>query len=78
MNATELVLGVSRRGRLSQIFSRSVGTATANGSGPIDVHLVTHEEVKRGRGRPLPSSALSRARRATGFGDRRGARSDRC
>lgn len=62
VNATELVLGVSRRGRISQIFSRGVGTATANGSGPIDVHLVTHEEVKRGRGRTLPSSALSPGR----------------
>jgi two-component system, OmpR family, sensor histidine kinase KdpD len=63
VNATELVLGVSRRGRLSQLLSPGVGVTTANGSGPIDVHLVTHEEVNRGRGRSLPSSALSRARR---------------
>ncbi len=63
INATELVLGVSRRGRLSHLLSPGVGTATANGSGLIDVHLVTHEEVKRGRGRSLPSSALSPARR---------------
>jgi len=68
VNATELVLGVSRRGRLSQLFSRGVGAATANGSGPIDVHLVTHEEVKRGRGRTLPSSALSPVRRAVALG----------
>jgi two-component system sensor histidine kinase KdpD len=67
VNATELVLGVSRRGRLSQILSPGVGVTTTNGSGPIDVHLVTHEEVRRGRGAVLPSSALSRSRRAAGL-----------
>ena len=65
VNATELVLGVSRRGRLSQIFTPGVGATTANGSGLIDVHLVAHEEVKRGRARTLPSSALSPARRVS-------------
>jgi two-component system sensor histidine kinase KdpD len=68
VNATELVLGVSRRRRLAQMLSPGVGVTTTNGSGPIDVHLVTHEEVKRGRGHALPGSALSRARRATGLG----------
>jgi two-component system sensor histidine kinase KdpD len=67
-NATELVLGVSRRGRLSQIISPGVGVATANGSGLIDVHLVTHEEVRRGRGRPSPGSALSPTRRQVALG----------
>ena len=67
VNATELVLGVSRRGRFSQLLSRGVGVTTTNGSGPIDVHLVTHEEVSRGRGPILPGTALSRPRRATGF-----------
>jgi two-component system sensor histidine kinase KdpD len=66
-NATELVIGVSRRGRLSQILSPGVGVTTTNGSGPIDVHLVTHEEVSRGRGQTLPGSALSRSRRLSGF-----------
>jgi two-component system, OmpR family, sensor histidine kinase KdpD len=68
VNATELVLGVSRRGRLSQLLTPGVGTATAKGSGPMDVHLVTHEEVGRGRGRTLPSSALSPARQAVALG----------
>jgi len=67
VNATELVLGVSRRGRLSQLLSRGVGVTATNGSGPIDVHLVTHEEINRGRGRTLPSSALSRYRRVIGL-----------
>jgi two-component system sensor histidine kinase KdpD len=68
VNATQIVLGASRRGRLAQPFSRGVGVTTAALSGPIDVHLVTHEQVGRGR-RPLSlTSALSRRRRLTGFG----------
>jgi two-component system sensor histidine kinase KdpD len=55
VNATQLVLGASRRSGLGRLFSRGVGVATADASGAIDVHLVTHEEVRRGRftrGRP--------------------------
>jgi two-component system sensor histidine kinase KdpD len=47
VNATQLVLGASRRGRFAQLFSRSIGVTTVAGSGPIDVHLVTHEETRR-------------------------------
>lgn len=47
VNATQLVLGASRRGRFAQLFSRSIGVTTVAESGPIDVHLVTHEETKR-------------------------------
>jgi two-component system sensor histidine kinase KdpD len=68
VNATQLVLGASRRGRAAQIFSPGVGVTTTAGSGTIDVHLVTHEEVKRGRGRVAVASALSWRRRAIGFG----------
>jgi two-component system sensor histidine kinase KdpD len=50
------------------LFSPGVGVTTTAESGPIDVHLVTHEEVRRGRGRLAPSSALSLRRRLTGFG----------
>jgi two-component system sensor histidine kinase KdpD len=48
VNATQLVLGASRRGRLAQLFSRGVGITTIAHSGHIDVHLVTHEEAVRG------------------------------
>jgi two-component system, OmpR family, sensor histidine kinase KdpD len=67
VNATELVLGVSRRGHLSQVLSPGVGQTVTRESGPIDVHLVTHEEVRRGRRRPSPSSALGASRRLTAF-----------
>jgi two-component system sensor histidine kinase KdpD len=66
VNATQLVLGASRRGRLAQIFSPGVTINTTAESGTIDVHLVTHEEVKRGRGGPGPAPALSRERRILG------------
>src|SRR5262249_36065814 len=66
--ATQLVLGASRRGRLAQLFSPGVGVTTTAGSGSIDVHLVTHEQVKQGRGRPRVGSAVSWRRRGAGFG----------
>ncbi len=68
VNATQLVLGASRRGRLAQLFSPGVGVNTTAESGGIDVHLVTHEEVKRGRGRTTVTTALSLRRQLVGFG----------
>ncbi|WP_462183909.1 DUF4118 domain-containing protein, partial [Frankia sp. AgKG'84/4] len=47
-NATQLVLGASRRGRLARILSPGIGVTTTNRSGPIDVHMVTHAEVGSG------------------------------
>jgi len=68
VNATQLVLGASRRGRFAQILSRGVGVTTTAESGPIDVHLVTHEEAQRGRRLLAGSkSALSTVRRLAGF-----------
>ena len=45
VNATQLVLGASRRGRFAQAISRGVGVTTTAQSGKIDVHLVSHERV---------------------------------
>ncbi|MEV4110009.1 DUF4118 domain-containing protein [Nonomuraea sp. NPDC049695] len=68
VNATQLVLGASRRGRFAQIFSRGVGVETTALSGSIDVHLVTHEEAKKGRKHPERSrAALNRKRRLIGW-----------
>ncbi|MGW0195665.1 DUF4118 domain-containing protein [Nonomuraea sp. NPDC003201] len=68
VNATQLVLGASRRGRFAQIFSRGVGVETTALSGSIDVHMITHEEAKQGRRRPERSrAALTRKRRLTGW-----------
>ncbi|MDH2429655.1 DUF4118 domain-containing protein [Sphaerisporangium sp. TRM90804] len=69
VNATQLVLGASRRGRLAQILSRGVGVETITRSGSIDVHVITHGEARRGRGRPSRSrAALTRRRRLWGWG----------
>ncbi|MDP4509867.1 DUF4118 domain-containing protein [Nonomuraea turcica] len=67
VNATQLVLGASRRGRFAQILSRGVGVETTALSGPIDVHLVTHEEAKKGRRPERSRAALTRKRRLTGW-----------
>ncbi|MFC5923918.1 sensor histidine kinase [Micromonospora vulcania] len=66
VNATQLVLGASRRGRFAQIFARGVGVTTTALSGAIDVHLVNHTEAGRGRRVAMPA-ALSRRRRLLGF-----------
>jgi two-component system sensor histidine kinase KdpD len=67
VNATQLVLGASRRGWIAQLFSRGVGLTTTAESGSIDVHLVTHEEVRRGR-RPIRlTRGLTWPRRVAGF-----------
>ncbi|MFC7550945.1 DUF4118 domain-containing protein [Plantactinospora sp. GCM10030261] len=67
VNATQLVLGASRRGRFAQLFSRGVGVTTTALSGAIDVHLVTHAEAGRGRRGAAVPAALSRRRRLFGF-----------
>src|SRR5207248_9368319 len=67
VNATQLVLRASRRGRIAQIFSPGVGVTTTADSGPIDVHLVTHEEVNRGRQPITVTRGLTVRRRLAGF-----------
>lgn len=48
MNATQLVIGTSRRSRWARLFEEGIGPRVVELSGKIDVHLVTHEESKRG------------------------------
>ncbi len=48
MNATQLVLGTSRRSRWARIFDEGIGATVVQQSGKIDVHMVTHPEAKRG------------------------------
>src|SRR5215475_828943 len=67
VNASQLVLGASRRGRLAHILSPGVGLTTAAMSGPIDVHLVTHEEVGRGQRIGAPRTALTLRRQLAGL-----------
>ena len=67
-NATQLVLGSSRRSRLSALFSGpGIGATTIRDSGDIDVHIVTHAEAGQGRGLPRLGGGLTRRRRIYGF-----------
>lgn len=48
MNATQLVIGTSRRSRWARIFDEGIGSTVVQQSEKIDVHMVTHEAAKRG------------------------------
>ncbi|MFI0790314.1 ATP-binding protein [Streptomyces lydicus] len=66
-NATQLVIGASRRGRLRRVLApRGVGETVVELSGDIDVHTVTHEHAGQGREWAAPGSGLSRSRRVAG------------
>ena len=45
MNATQLVLGTSRRSKWARIFDEGIGASVVQHSGKIDVHMVTHPEA---------------------------------
>ncbi|WP_369226931.1 ATP-binding protein [Streptomyces sp. R39] len=64
VNATQIVLGVSRRRSWQYAFGPGVGATVARESGPdLDVHLITHDEAGKGRGLPVARGArLGRSR----------------
>ena len=67
-NATQLVLGVSRRNWLSALLTGpGVSNRTIRGSGDIDVHMVTHSQMGRGRGLPRVTGGLPPRRRLAGY-----------
>ena len=69
VNATQIVLGVSRRKGWQYAFGPGVGMTVARESGPdLDVHLVTHDEAGKGRGLPDARGArLGRSRIIAGW-----------
>ncbi|MEU6058789.1 sensor histidine kinase KdpD [Streptomyces sp. NPDC047097] len=55
VNATQIVLGVSRRRSWQYLFSPGASATVARDSGPdLDIHIVTHDEAAKGR-RSLPA-----------------------
>src|ERR1700719_1845418 len=67
-NATQLVLGASRRSWLTAMLTGpGIGSRTIRGSGDIDVHIVTHAEMGRGRGLPRARGAITPRRQITGY-----------
>ncbi|CAM5704585.1 histidine kinase OS=Streptomyces alboniger OX=132473 GN=CP975_27090 PE=4 SV=1 [Streptomyces alboniger] len=66
-NATQLVLGTSRRGRLERFLTGpGTGETVTELSGDIDVHRVTHERAGRGTLLPSRRRTLSTARQIAG------------
>ncbi|MGW2256239.1 DUF4118 domain-containing protein, partial [Kitasatospora sp. NPDC001660] len=62
-DATQLVLGTSRRGRINRFLTGpGIGETTVDASEDIDVHMVTHEFTGRGR---LPSLGRRHSKRRT-------------
>ncbi|GHJ40654.1 ATP-binding protein [Streptomyces sp. TS71-3] len=68
-NATQIVLGSSRRKAWQYVLGPGVGATVARDSGSdLDVHIVTHDEVAKGRGLPVARGApLGRGRTAAGW-----------
>ncbi|MFJ3905780.1 ATP-binding protein [Streptomyces sp. NPDC090025] len=69
VNATQIVLGVSRRRTWQSLLTPGVSATVARESGPdLDVHIVTHDAMAKGRGLPgVRGGRLSRVRIAWGW-----------
>ncbi|MFF5639727.1 ATP-binding protein [Streptomyces sp. NPDC012825] len=69
VNATQIVLGVSRRRSWQYVFGPGVSATVARESGPdLDVHIVTHDEAAKGRSLPVPArTRLGRSRTLWGW-----------
>ncbi len=66
-NANQVIVGASRRGRLSVLVRPGIGERVIAGSGDIDVHIVTHDYVRTRRLRHRPNDNLGLRRRVAGF-----------
>ena len=68
INATQLVLGVSRRSRIAAAFTGpGIGATVIRESGDIDVHIVTHNAAGGRLVLPRLGGALTRRRRIAGL-----------
>ncbi|PPG35865.1 histidine kinase [Pseudoclavibacter sp. RFBG4] len=68
VNATQLVIGVSRRNRLAALLTGpSVGSAVTREAGSIDVHIVNHARAGGGVRLPRLGGALTMRRRIAGL-----------
>ena len=67
VSATQLVLGTSRRNRVSRLMFRGIGETVIALSGDIDVHMVTHERAGKGRWAGAPWGRSEPRRQAAAF-----------
>ena len=66
-NATQLVIGTSRRSRLARLFAEGIGATVLQESGPIDVHMVTHAQSGARWRAVVAKSPLNPSRRLLGW-----------
>uniref|UniRef100_UPI00202947D4 universal stress protein n=1 Tax=Actinotalea sp. C106 TaxID=2908644 RepID=UPI00202947D4 len=67
VNASQILLGATRRPRLAAALSPGIGTEVIRGSGDIDVLVVTHEHAGRGPARRVRRASLPRRRLIAGW-----------
>ncbi len=67
VNATQLVVGTSRRARFARLFDEGIGATVVQRSGSIDVHMVTHAEAGLGWRPRAGRSPLGLPRRVAGW-----------
>lgn len=68
VNATQLVLGASRRGFLQTALTGSgIGATVVRESGDIDVHIVNHAAAGKRAALPSHTGALTKRRKLLGF-----------
>ncbi|HMM95038.1 ATP-binding protein [Phycicoccus sp.] len=67
VNASQVVIGSSRRARWRTLLSPSTTEEVITGSGDVDVHVVTHR-FAAGRGWRAPRAGLPQRRKRLGYG----------
>ena len=67
VNASQVLIGASRRSRLSALLRPGVGEVVIAEWGEIDVHVVTHDFAGRGAGARRRRANVSRNRRIWGY-----------
>ena len=67
-NATQIVIGASRRRPLNTALGVGTGVSTVRAAGSIDVHVVGHDYAGGGRALPKLTHGLNARRRLTGLG----------
>ena len=76
VNGTQIIVGASRHGRLAQLVRPSVANAIVEGSGDIDVYMVTHP-ARRASTRPRTRTRAESGRARLWSWARRGPAADR-
>ena len=66
-NASQILIGASRRGRISTILRPGIGEFVIAESGDVDIHIVTHDEARKNKNKVRAASTLGNRRRVAGF-----------